>query len=188
MITEEGCLSLRAYRIKEHVMKLLKDKTFTKKHLHDLKFSFQDFLEEIPIKLTDYSLTSSVLLNMNGSNLLTPYEEVQLSDNRFLQKNIEGLVQSINELSKENSINFVNWQKNLQKQEQQQQQYIEKRKLENEKNKLPEPSLQELESENPRVFKRPAEPDRFESLLLDYQIDYYCTQVLNYVGNTNEKD
>jgi len=32
MITEEGCLSLRAYRIKEHVMKLLKDKTFTKKN------------------------------------------------------------------------------------------------------------------------------------------------------------
>jgi len=152
--------------------------------LYDLKFSFQEFLEEIPIKLTDYSLTTSMLLNLNGSNLINPYEEVQLSDNRFLQKNIEGLVQSINELSKENG-NFVTWQKNLQKQEQVQQQYIAKRKEENEKNKLPESSLQEIEQENPKLFKRPTEPDRYESLLLDYQIDYYCSQVLNYVG-TNE--
>jgi len=102
----------------------------------------------------------------------------------FYKKNIEGLVQSINELSKENG-NFVTWQKNLQKQEQLQQQYIAKRKEENEKNKLPESSLQEIEQENPKLFKRPTEPDRYESLLLDYQIDYYCSQVLNYVG-TNE--
>jgi len=42
---------------------------------------------------------------------------------------------------------------------------------------------QDFENSNPKLFKRPPEPDRMESLLLDYQINYYCTQINDYVGN-----
>jgi len=185
MITEEGNLSIRAYRLNEKMIKLLKNKDFTKLTLIENHFSFEDFLEEIPVKLSDSSLSTSMLMTLNDQ--ITPFEDVQLSDNSFLQKNIEGLVQSINELFKENT-NFVNWQKNLAKQEQLQQQYITKRKQELETSKkkgqqTTEMTQQDFENSNPKLFKRPPEPDRMESLLLDYQINYYCTQINDYVGN-----
>jgi len=95
-------------------------------------------------------------------------------------------VQCINDLSKENNT-FVIWQKNISKQETTQQQFVAKRKQDNETRKskgqpaLSE-SLHDLELENPKLFKKPAEPHRFESLLLDYQINYYCDQVSSYLG------
>jgi len=144
-----------------------------------------DFLEEIPVSLTDYSLTTSMLLTLG--NLITPYEEIDFPDNGYLLKNFEGICQSMNELSKEHTVNFLNWQKNVTKQEQLQQQFISKRKQEIDiaKSKgqtLPEPNF---ESENPKLFKKPPEPDRFESLLLDYQIDYYSNQINEYLYGKN---
>jgi len=188
MVTEEGALTLKAYRLKENVISLLKGKVFTKKSLLDNHFSFLDFLEEIPVVLSDNSLTTSMLLTL--SDIVPPYEDIPLPNNGYLLKNIEGLVQSINELSKVNSTNFVNWQKNVSKQETLQQQHIAKRKLEIEQLRakgqtIPEPTMQEYENENPKIFKKPPEPDRYESLLLDYQLDFYCTQINEYLNNNS---
>jgi translation initiation factor 3 subunit H len=50
MVSEEGSLSLRAYRLNESVMNLLKDKTFSKKTLLDNNFNYEEFLEELQLE------------------------------------------------------------------------------------------------------------------------------------------
>jgi hypothetical protein len=117
----------------------------------------------------------------DNSNLNT----FEYSDNGFLTKIMEGMVQGINELYKENA-NFLNYQKNMSKIEASKLQFINKRKSENEIRKsknqslLPE-SIEDLSAENPKLFKKPPEPDRFGSLVIDYQINYYCDQVLKHL-------
>jgi len=108
MVTEEGSLCLRAYRLNDRIMRLLKDKDFSRKILMERKFSFEEFLEEIPVKITNTSLTNAFLYSLDNS--FDSYEDLPLSDNKYLLKNIEGMVQCINDLSKENNT-FVIWQK-----------------------------------------------------------------------------
>jgi len=159
-----------------------KERAFTKKNLRVSKFSYQDFFEEIPVRLSNYSLSSLTILNLRGS-----FDEFNglYSDNGFLNKTLDGMVRGISSVGKEYAA-FSNNQKATNKLEAEQNEFIEKRKQENEirKNKGQTPLSEirsDLEVENPKLFRKPIENNRFDNLLLDYQIHHYCDQIDHYL-------
>jgi len=185
MVTTEGSLSLKAYKLKENALKLLKDKdrSFTKRNLRVSKFSYLDFFEEIPVRLSNYSLSSLMILNLRGS--FENFDGVY-SDNGYLNKTLDGMVRGISSIGKEYAT-FLTNQKATNKLEVEQNEFIEKRKQENEirKNKNQTPlneSRHDLEVENPKLFRKPIENNRFDNLLLNHQIHHYCDQIDNYLN------
>jgi len=124
-------------------------------------------------------------------DVFNQYEHFDLASNDFLIKNLEGVSYSLADLQKEQSVHD-NYQRTIAKLDQQQQQYITKRKHENEvrKSKGEKPlseNMKDFEIEQPSIFKKPPEPSHLESLLIAARMDSHCDQVLKYAGKTVEK-
>jgi len=192
LASAHGSLSIKAFRLTDTFMELYREKNFTKEGLSEKNFSFNNIFEEFPIEITQPALHEALL------NYLEP--EDQTADQRydfdfatddFMAKNLEVLMYCLADLQKEQQLH-TQWQRNSTRLEQQQKQFLEKRKVENDKRKkegndpLPE-SLKELELENPQVFRKPPESSRLESLLISHRISTHCQQITAFVGNSGQK-
>jgi len=149
--------------------------------------SFDDIFEEIPIKIHNNLLTKALLWELDEIAEMDPdFERLELSTNPFLEKNLEFLIECLDDLSQEQN-KFTYHQRTIQRQLQQQAQWLQKRKTENaiRKNKGEEP-LPEDDPTNP-IFKLTPEPSRLESLLITNQINNYCKQINHFAGNSFTK-
>jgi len=175
--TSLGVLSLKAYRLTQQFMDVYKTQTFTKESLNSNNLSFQDIFEEIPIKIHNSLLVNALLTEMEEKRTAEDsFERLDLSTNPFLEKNLDFLGECLDDLAGEQN-KFQFYQKALQKQQYQQNQWIAKRRAENAARiKNGEEPLSEGDPANP-IFKPIAEPSRLESLLISNQINTYCKQI-----------
>jgi len=193
LITSYGSLGFSAYRLSDKFMELQSGPGFTKDSLVEHKFTFNDIFVNIPIRVRTFGLGEALLfqLERNEDNR-NHYEHYDLSSNDFFHKNMEGLLYCLTDLQKEQSVHYAH-QRNLTKLEQQQQQFILKRKQENEirkakGEKLLGESMKDYEIEQPSIFKKPPDPSCLESLLVSHRMDSHCNQILKHVGRSAEKE
>jgi len=159
--TSQGSLSLKAYRLSEAFMNLYKTQSFSKESLVKANVSFNDIYEEIPILIHNALLVNAFLLELEESgNMDCDFERFNLSTNPFLEKNLESLIESLDDLGAEQT-KLQYWQKNLQRQ-------------------------QAKRRDDPN-WKQMTEPSRLDSLLLTNQINSYCRQIKQFSGSSFAK-
>jgi len=178
--TAQGSLSLRAYRLTQLFMEMYanKQQAFTKESLDSSNMTFNDILEEVPIRIHNSQLINALLYDMEGSDILSAhFERLNLGFGPFLEKNLEFLAESLDDLATEQT-KFQYYQKSLQRQQSQIAAYKQK--------KAAEGSTAEDE-EIAQMFKPLSQPSRLESLLITNQINKYCEQVNKYAGTSFAK-
>jgi len=185
--TSQGVLSLKALRLTNRFMDLYKEQKFTKDALTKHGLSFDDIFEEIPIKIHNSLLTKALLWELDEVAEMDPeFERLDISTNPFLEKNLEFLIECLDDLSQEQN-KFTYHQRTVQRQQLQQLQWKQKRKNENAMRKSN--GQEQLPEEDPTnsIFKPIPEPPRLESLLITNQINNYCKQINHFAGNSFTK-
>ena len=178
-----GNLALRAFRLTSAFIAFYKRGDFTEAKLLQAGVRFQDILEEVPIRVHNSELSKAFLYDLDAERSLadpsrTEFDALELASGPMLEKSLEFLIETVDELSAE-QLKFQNFQRSLQKQYSQQNQHLQKRKLENQNRKLN--GLEELDIEEEikqhPLWKPIAPPQRLESLLMANQINNYCEQL-----------
>jgi len=185
--TSQGILSLKAYRLTLPFMELYKNQAFTKESLSKGSVSYNDIFEEIPVKIHNSLLIKSLLNTLDEEgNIESDFERLNLSTNPFMEKNLEFLIECLDDLGVEQN-KFQYHQRSVQRQQAQQSAWLQKRKSENAIRKQNgEELLPETDSSN-TIFKPIPEPSRLESLLITNQINNYCRQINHFAGNSFTK-
>jgi len=169
----QGELALKAYRMTDAFMKLYSTNNFTHESLANSRLAFNSIFEEIPIKITNSHLLKAFLFDLEKSGSVvdaaTEFERLDLATNPFLEKNLEVLIQCVDDFANEQN-KYQNYQKNLARQ----QQYLNKKKQ----------AGYNLEDLN---FKPIQPPSQLESLLLTNQISNYCDQITRFAGQSANK-
>jgi len=178
--TAQGVLSLRAYRLTQAFMNMYanKQQNFTKESLDNANITFNHIFEEIPIHIHNSQLINALLYDMEGSDTLSAhFERLSLGFAPFLEKNLEFLAESLDDLAAEQS-KFQYYQKSLQRQQAQIQAHRQKRALE---------GATADDEEIGQLFKTIPQPSRLESLLVTNQINKYCEQINKFAGTSFTK-
>jgi len=185
--TSQGILTLKAYRLTLAFMELYKNQSFTKDSLSKAGVSYNDIFEEIPVKIHNSPLIKALLLELDEeANIESDFERLNLSTNPFLEKNLEFLVECLEDLGAEQN-KFQYYQRQVQRQQAQQAAWLQKRKADNSIRKQNnEELLPETDPTNP-IFKPITETSRLESLLITNQINNYCKQINHFAGNSFSK-
>ncbi|KAL8513310.1 hypothetical protein ACS0TY_019496 [Phlomoides rotata] len=130
------------------------------------------------IKVSNSALINAFMTELEADTPVTQcdYDRLQLSTSPFLERNVEFLIECMDDLSMEQQ-KFLFYYRNLSRQQAQQQAWYQKRKAENaaRKNAGEEP----LPEEDPTnaIFKPIPEPSRLDSFLITNQISNYCNQI-----------
>jgi len=180
--TSQGLLSLRAYRLTPSFMKMYatKAQSFTKESLESNNITFNNIFEEVPIKIHNSQLINALLYDMEGSDAVSAhFERLNLGFGPFLEKNLEFLAESLDDLASEQS-KFQYYQKSLQRQQSQIQAYVQKKASEG-------TPVSPDDDEVLQQFKAPQQPSRLESLLVTNQINKYCEQINKFAGTSFTK-
>jgi len=185
--TSQGILLLKGYRLTLAFMESYKTQTFTKESLTKAGVSYNDIFEEIPIRIHNSLLIKALLTELSeDSTIESDFEKLNLSTNPFLEKNLEFLIECLDDLGVEQN-KFQYHQRSVQRQQAQQAAWVQKRKAENIARKQNgEELLAETDPLNP-IFKPIMEPSRLESLLITNQINNYCKQINHFSGNSFTK-
>jgi translation initiation factor 3 subunit H len=180
--TANGSLYLKAFRLTDEYMKTHKhsEGNFTKESVSINSLTSQNILEEIPVKLRNSGLIQAFLFEQTKKGLTEDcdFSRLDLSTNPFLSKNLEFLIAYIDELCMEQQ-KYQRFERDLQRQKQEQQRFITKRREENKHRRdNGEEPLPEEDLTNP-VFQPLKQPSRLDGLLISHQIETYCNQVCN---------
>jgi translation initiation factor 3 subunit H len=178
--TSQGVLSLRAYRLTQAFMNMYADKqrNFTKENLDNANITFNDIFEELPIHIHNSQLINALLYDMEGSdNLTAQFERLNLGFGPFLEKNLEFLAESLDDLASEQS-KFQYYQKSVQRQQGQIAAHKQKKAAE---------GTTVEDDEIAQLFKPIQQPSRLESLLVTNQINKYCEQINKFAGTSFTK-
>ncbi|KAG6408366.1 hypothetical protein SASPL_131371 [Salvia splendens] len=188
----QGVLALKALKLSDTFMELYRTNNFKGEKLREKNLSFVDIFEEIPgceacslspnrIKVSNSALISAFMTELEADTPVTQcdYDRLQLSTSPILERNVEFLIECMDDLSMEQQ-KFQFYYRNLSRQEAQKQAWLQKRRAENaaRKNAGEEP-LPEEDPTNP-LFKPIPEPSRLDSFLITNQIANYCNQINGY--------
>lgn len=158
--TKQGSLSLKACRLTDSFMEFYREQNWTQESLNKSGLSFNDIFQEIPIQIHNTLMGSALLWELEDSISLTAdFDKLDLSTNPFLEKNLEFLIEYIDDLAAEQN-RFQYWQRNAEKQA-----LIHKK------------SLEEGAEEDENSQKQTPPPSRLDSLLITNQINSYCKQI-----------
>lgn len=180
--TSQGLLSLQAYRLTQAFMTMYanKQQSFTKESLETNNLTFNDIFEEIPIRIHNSQLINALLYDMEGSDVVSAhFERLNLGFGPFLEKNLEFLAESLDDLAAEQA-KFQYYQKSLQRQQSQIQAFKQKKAQEGTTSAADEEEIAQ-------TFKPPTQPSRLESLLVTNQINKYCEQINKFAGTSFTK-
>ncbi|CAG8457548.1 17002_t:CDS:2 [Dentiscutata heterogama] len=194
-----GNLSLRAFRFTRAFMEAQKEGKFTTESLIKNKLTFSTIFEELPIMIKNSHLVTALLHSLDdyehvipkASSLdketvvgpLTPnFDTLELSLDPYIEKNLEFLLEAVEEHSQEQS-NFAFWQRSVVREQAKMQTALQKRKQEN-AHRLASGQDPLPEEDIVKMFKFPPEPSRLDSLLITSQINNYCKQLNQYSGPT----
>ncbi|TQD69638.1 hypothetical protein C1H46_044829 [Malus baccata] len=183
--SNQGVLALKALKLSDSFMDLYRTNNFTGEKLREKNLSWVDIFEEIPIKVSNSALISAFMTELEADTPVVQcdYDRLQLSTSPFLERNMEFLIECMDDLSMEQQ-KFQYYYRNLSRQQAQQQAWIQKRRLENMARKAAgDEPLPEEDPSNP-VFKPLPEPSRLDSFLITNQISNYCNQINGVTGQS----
>ncbi|KAJ9147251.1 hypothetical protein P3X46_029430 [Hevea brasiliensis] len=183
--SNQGVLALKALKLSDAFMELYRSNNFTGEKLRERNLSWVDIFEEIPIKVSNSALISAFMTELEADSPITQcdYDRLQLSTNPFMERNVEFLIECMDELSMEQQ-KFQFYYRNLSRQQAQQQAWLQKRRSENMARKAAgEDPLPEEDPSNP-IFKPIPEPSRLDSFLITNQIANFCNQINGVSGQS----
>lgn len=177
--TSKGHLSLKALRLTKQMMQLYSERDFSAEAVKKSNVNFESLFDEIPIVVKNSHLVNSLCCELED---LAPdankYNFLDLATGSVLEKNLRLLMECVDEMSQDAN-RYVNFQRQLAKQTQAKQQYIEKRKHENamrkQRNEAPLP-----DEDINKIFKPLQAPPRLEALLWASQISCYTDQITEF--------
>jgi translation initiation factor 3 subunit H len=184
----QGILALKALRLTDSFMELYRTQNFTGEKLREKNMSWTSIFEEIPVKISNSSLVSSVMteLETDAPATQSDFDRLLLSTNPFYEKNLEFLIECMDDLGMEQQ-KFQYYYRNLSRQQGQQQAWLQKRRAENMARRAAgEEPLPEEDPNNP-VFKPIPEPSRLDSYLITNQVANYCDQINGFSGQSLSK-
>ena len=190
-----GPVSLRAFRLTQTFLAAHKEGKFTVESLAKHNLTHRDILEELPLEIHNSHLVTALLHTIespSGGETLSPnYDTLDLSVDPYLEKNLEYLIEGMDEWTYEQG-NLQYFQRQLAREQSKIASWQAKRKAEN-ATRVAVGQAPLPEDEWMKLFKLPTEPSRLESLLISGQIgmisniiplteDQYCKQIDNYAS------
>ncbi|XP_014774639.1 eukaryotic translation initiation factor 3 subunit H [Octopus bimaculoides] len=181
--TSQGFLSLKAYRLTDAMMEFYREGEFTPESVNRLKLNFENMFTEIPLVIKNSHLVNVLLYELeqkknNGEN----YQFLDLATSSMLEKNLRQLIECVDDVAADTN-KYLTFQKHFQRQQQAKQQYLHKRQQEmNARAAKGEPPLPEEDIN--KLFKPIQPPVRLETMLIAGQIDYYCTQIMDFTSHS----
>ncbi|XP_064484357.1 eukaryotic translation initiation factor 3 subunit H-like [Ornithodoros turicata] len=174
--TTRGFLSLRAFRLTDSSMKLMADGEFGPENFKSSRCSFETIFEEIPVVIRNSHLANIMLCELE--EYVPPDVGRQFFDMStafFLEKNLQAMMECTDSVNQETN-KFINYQRQVMRQQQQKQQYLQKRNQENQARvDKGEPPLPDEDIN--KLFKPIPAPPRLDTVLYCGQISSYCQQV-----------
>ncbi|KAJ6401258.1 hypothetical protein OIU84_016633 [Salix udensis] len=124
----QGVLALKALKLSDSFMDLYRSNNFTGEKLREKNLSWVDIFEEIPIKVSNSALISAFMTELEDDTPVTQcdYDRLQLSTSPYLERNVEFLIECMDDLSIEQQ-KFQYYYRNLSRQQAQQQAWLQKR-------------------------------------------------------------
>lgn len=184
--SSSGNLSLKAYRLSSSFLAAQKEGKFTHASIVRNHITHRDILEELPVEVQNSHLATALLQELHqlpsqDAKLVLEqksfgsenYASLDLSVDPYLEKNIDFLLESIDDYNYEqNTLQF------------------HARQLVREQNKRKAENTQRIASglapiTTPVTLTN--EPNRLESLLISAQIDRYCGQIEEHSGTACSK-
>ncbi|XP_022734945.1 eukaryotic translation initiation factor 3 subunit H-like isoform X2 [Durio zibethinus] len=181
----ETFMNYQALKLSDSFMELYRAKNFTGEKLREKNLSWVDIFEEIPIKVSNSALISAFMTELESDTPVTQcdHDRLQLSTKPFMERNMEFLIECMDDLSMEQQ-KFQFYYRSLSRQQVQQQAWLQKRRAENMARKAAgEEPLPEEDPSNP-IFKPIPEPSRLEGFLITNQIANYCNQINAVAGQS----
>lgn len=181
--SQHGSLFFKAYRLTPSMMELEKRKDFSPDAIKEFKLNHDNFMEELPLVIKNSHLVNSVLCELQDmSPSPKRYSFLDLSTSNVLEKNLRSLIENVDELASETT-KYLNYHKQLQKQNHLKQQHLQKREAENSARRARgEPPLPDEDIN--KIFKPIPPISRLESLLISNQIKNYCQQVNEFASQS----
>ncbi|NP_001279557.1 eukaryotic translation initiation factor 3 subunit H-B [Callorhinchus milii] len=184
--TAHGSLSLKAYRLTPKLMEVCKEKDFTPEGIKKALITSENMFEEVPIIIKNSHLVNVLMWELEEKSSVAEKQELlNLASGNHLEKNLQLLMDRVDEMSQD-IIKYNTYMRNLTKQQQQKQQYLHRRQLENtQRQSRGEPSLPEEDMS--KLFKPPQPPPRLETLLVAGQINTYCQRIKEFTAQSMGK-
>jgi translation initiation factor 3 subunit H len=181
--TSKGHLALKALRLTPQMMTMYRDGDFSSENVKQSGLSFEAMFEEVPIMIKNSHLTNALLCELDEvAPSDNKYNFLDLSTSSYLEKNTRLLMDCVDDLTQETN-KFFNYQRQLAKQQQAKQQFLQKKQQENkvrqERGELPLP-----EEDLNKMFKSPMIPSRLDSLLLAGQVSTYANQISEFASQS----
>ena len=187
MKSSQGNLALKAVRLTDAFMTLYKGGDFTLTSILKNGVSADEIFEELPISVRNSNLIKAFLLQMEDTKKKPADTEGAAASNPFLEKNLECLIDSIDDLAQE-SARFQYHQRASGRHAAQQGAILARRKTENDaRRRQGQPALSDEDLANTAAFKPLPEPSRLDSLLYNNQINNFCQQINQYCGQSFNK-
>ncbi|OAE27626.1 hypothetical protein AXG93_2520s1220 [Marchantia polymorpha subsp. ruderalis] len=186
--SSQGIVALKALRLTDAFMELYRTENFKGEKLREKNMTWTDIFEEIPVKISNSSLVSAVMTELETDAPATQcdFDRLVLSTNPFMEKNLEFLIECMDDLGMEQQ-KFQYYYRNLSRQQGQQQAWLQKRRAENMARRASgEEPLPEEDSNNP-LFKPIPEPSRLDSYLITNQVNNYCNQINGFAAQSLSK-
>ncbi|XP_002737572.1 eukaryotic translation initiation factor 3 subunit H-like [Saccoglossus kowalevskii] len=180
--TTRGTLCLKAYRLTPQLMHMYKEGDFTPESIKKSSLSYEQMFEEIPIVIKNSHLINTLLCEIENKSPPKEGNFLNLATGSVLKKNLRLLMDSVDELNQDTN-KFINYQRNVGKQQQAKQQYLYKRTQENMalqgrgEAPLPEEDLS-------KIFKPITVPSRLDSLLVAGQIKHHTDLVNQFASQS----
>lgn len=185
--TAQGAVSLRAFRLTQKFMDMYKDSNFSVERVKSEKLQYNTIFEEVPVEVKSSSLARMLLNELEAEVPLEEnFDRLDLSTNSYLEKNLRQLMSSVEDLSTEQQKLHMH-QKDMARRSQQQTQYLHKQKLEAHAKELQGKTVVPEDLSNHPLFKPVPAPSRLDSMLIEGQINHYCSQLSSYVSASTSK-
>lgn len=168
-----GSLVMKAVRVKDTFVEMFKEGKLSVKDMHAANLSWKDVFVEVPIKLHNSALVEALLASIQPESTASQsdFDRLALSTAPFLEKNISGLIEGIDDLFNEQGKVSL-YHKNLARQQQQMAAWLQKRKQENSARRSA--GEEPLPEEDPIMFKPVPEPSQLDFFLVASQMSTYC--------------
>merc|ERR1712048_373891 len=186
--SQQGILSLKAYRLTEKLMELYRsgEKVFTTEGLAEKDMCYSQLFEEVPVVIKNSNLINALMCEIESK--LPRHDNQQflsLATGSYLEKSVHLLIEGVDELGQD-SQKLHNYQRNYARQQQMIDQWRQKRLAENELRRTRgEPPLPE---EDVNKHFRPLQlPPRLDNLLTTAQLGTYCEQMHSFASQNFAK-
>jgi len=186
----QGTFALKALRLTDSFMDIYKSGEFSFDKIAEKNISWQDIIQEIPVKVSNSTLvsavTSELASNFGREVVQADFDRLALGTNPFMEKSLEFLTECMDDFAQEQQ-KVAYYHRNLSRQQLQQAQWLQKRRQENlGRRAAGQEPLPEEDSNNP-MFKALQEPSRLEGFLVANQVNQYCEQMRDFSQQSLQK-